>query len=218
MLFLIILLGYLVNSAATLKESLFEDTVRESMADLSGRVANYEQYKKMERQYGNQGILNHLQNLGINDPNSNVEIKDTVIVQNGKKINQKIIYRTGPNGSYTSRVVVPADQDPSDAVNILSNDVVPSGGNLNSVIGDLFNLNMLKTLEERLPANVLDSLLRIELKEHGITAEYDFVVYDAMGNPAYLKNNETNSNLADLEDSEFNASLFPSDFLGHLIV
>jgi len=38
MFFLLLLLGYLVNSAATLKESLFEDTVNETLVDLSKRI------------------------------------------------------------------------------------------------------------------------------------------------------------------------------------
>lgn len=215
MLFLIILLGYLVNSAATLKESLFVDTVKETMADLSGRITTYERLNKYKQQLGGEGLLGQIQKMGLDDPDSDVVIKDTLINENGQEVRQKIIRRTGPNGSYSSTVIVPADQViPEDPMSLWAADVLQDQGNLTNVIGDLFNLNMLKSLDERLPSKALDSLLKLELKEHGITAEYDFVVYDAMGNPAYFKNEETTDNLEELYHSDFNASLFPADIFG----
>lgn len=218
MLFLLLLLGYLVNSAATLKESLFEDSVRETMADLSHRIVKYEKLKQVQQKYRGSGILNQLQMLGLNESDADVRIKDTVVMENGREVRTKIVEKIGENGNFSSSVIVSSDQNGNNGLNdpmeTWAADVLNDQGTLPNAIGDLFNMNMLKSLEDRLPSKALDSLLKLELKENGISAAYDFVVYDANLNPRYLKDENTEGNLESLYESEFNASLFPSDIFG----
>jgi len=218
MLILLMLLGYLVNSAATLKESLFEDSVRETMADLSHRIVKYEKLKQVQQKYRGNGILNQLQMLGLDDSNADVRIKDTIIMENGREVRTKVVEKIGENGNFSSSVIVSADQNGNNGFNdpmeMWAADVLKDQGTLPNAIGDLFNMNMLKSLEERLPSKALDSLLKLELKENGISADYDFVVYDANLIPRYLKDDETEANLDELYNSDFNASLFPSDIFG----
>ncbi len=218
MLFLILLLGYLVNNAATLKEALFKDTVNEVMADLSERIGTYEQVTRMKRRMGGNNLFSQLQEFGFDQPDAEVRVKDTVITRGGKDMVMKVIEKFDANGSFSSRTMLPSDPYVSDIVekpiNNWAAEVLNDQGSLSTAMGDLFNLNMLKSLDERLPAKALDSLLELELDEHGISAEYDFVVYDNWGSTSYFKSEETKKNLAELYQSEFNSSLFPADIFG----
>ncbi|MDC3337148.1 HAMP domain-containing histidine kinase [Flavobacteriales bacterium] len=218
MLLLFVLLGYLVNNAATLKESLFVDTVKESMADLSKRIATYEHFKKVEQQIGASKFFNQLQQFENDDPNTSVSIKDTIVIKDGQAMHMNVIEKRSSNGTFSSSMFMSSDsniqQVANKPINNWAADVLEQQGNLSTVMGNLFNVNMLKTIDERLPSEALDSLLKLELKEHGITADYDFVVYDTWGSPSYFKSESTKRNLNQLLNSEFNSSLFPADIFG----
>lgn len=218
MLLLILLLGYLVNDAATLKESSFRDTVNEVMADLSDRIETYEQLAKVKRRVGLNNWYSQLMNMGLEDSDTKVIIKDSVFVKDGKEITMKVVEKRSKNGTYMSSTIMPSEtefnQFMESPMNNWAAEVLSSQGNLPSAMNNLFDINMLKTLEERLPSKALDSLLKLELEEHGISAEYDFLVYDNWGKTSYHKNQNTKENLSELYNSEFSANLFPADIFG----
>lgn len=220
MLLLFVLLGYLVNNAATLKESLFVDTVKESMADLSKRIITYEHFNKVKQQIGSTNLFKQLQQLEGHDPNTKVSVKDTVVMKDGQPVRMNVVEKLSPTGIFSSSMYMSNDpniqQITNKPINNWAAEVLGQQGSLGSVMGNLFNVNMLKTIDERLPSEALDSLLKLELKEHGITAEYDFVVFDTWGSPSYFKGESTKSNLSQLIKSEFNSSLFPADIFGSL--
>ena len=99
MLLLFVLLGYLVNNAATLKESLFVDTVKESMADLSKRITTYEHFNKVKQQIGASNLFNQLQQLAQDDPNTNVSIKDTIVTKDGQAVHMNVIEKRSANAA-----------------------------------------------------------------------------------------------------------------------
>ena len=144
MLLLILLLGYLVNDAATLKESSFRDTVNEVMADLSDRIETYEQLAKVKRRVGLNNWYSQLMNMGLEDAETEVIIKDSVFVKDGKEITMKVVEKRSKNGTYMSSTIMPSEtefnQFMESPMNNWAAEVLSSQGNLPSAMNNLFEL------------------------------------------------------------------------------
>lgn len=191
---------YFIKNAIQQKEAQFEESAKSAVSNVAYAVSKYEAIQKAKRK-SKGGVIQQMLSSG----DGNVTVKDTIIIVNGQKIHQQIVETQGPNGSVTTSTV----QINGDTSARLSRE-----NQLSDWLGDMFNVDMLRSMEDRLPASIIDSLLQDELEKKGISAEYDFVVYDAMGSPTYFKNKASEKHFEDLVNSEFQAPLFPDDFFG----
>ena len=71
----------------------------------------------------------------------------------------------------------------------------------------LLILICLKDLDQRLPSKAVDSLLELELRNNGISADYDFVVYDAVGAPVFYKNENSANQINDPDQFEISIAI-----------
>ncbi len=100
--------------------------------------------------------------------------------------------------------------------------LIMTGGELESLWGnqqnimeelvqELFSNNSYRTIEERVPKPMLDSVINSVFKNNGLNVKYYFGVFDKNNNIVYTNNSEVEEKLI---SSEYRLNLFPNDFFG----
>jgi two-component system phosphate regulon sensor histidine kinase PhoR len=91
--------------------------------------------------------------------------------------------------------------------------LMKKSGLVNDVFQELFNLNVNSGVEDRVNPQLIDSLLKIELAAVGISADYEFGLYDFISNRLFVDHPSDYSQ--ELMRSRFRVRLFPHDILYH---
>ncbi len=82
---------------------------------------------------------------------------------------------------------------------------------MEELVKELFSNNSYKTIEERIPKPILDSIIHSVLNKNGIHTNYIFGVFDRRNQLIYSNDNES---INKLKSSNYRLSLFPNEFLG----
>lgn len=91
--------------------------------------------------------------------------------------------------------------------------LMKKSGLVNDVFRELFNVNANSGIEERVDPLLIDSLLRAELETAGISAEFEFGLYDFINNKLFM--DHPSDHARELMRSKFRVRLFPHDILYH---
>lgn len=81
---------------------------------------------------------------------------------------------------------------------------------MNDLMQELFSFNQPRSIEERLPLEVLDSIINRVLLNNGIKAKFSFGVFNGFGEVIYANTDLPN----ELLDSKYQIELFPLDLFG----
>ena len=91
--------------------------------------------------------------------------------------------------------------------------LMKKSGLVSDVFQELFNLNVNSGVEDRVNPELIDSLIKAELDAVGISAEYEFGLYDFINNRLFV--DHPSDFTQQLMRSKFRARLFPHDILYH---
>lgn len=91
--------------------------------------------------------------------------------------------------------------------------LMKKSGLVSDVFQELFNLNVNSGVEDRVNPELIDSLIKAELDAVGISAEYEFGLYDFINNRLFV--DHPSDYTQQLMRSKFRARLFPHDILYH---
>lgn len=91
--------------------------------------------------------------------------------------------------------------------------LMKKSGLVSDVFQELFNLNVNSGVEDRVNPELIDSLIKAELDAVGISAEYEFGLYDFINNRLFV--DHPSDFTKQLMRSKFRARLFPHDILYH---
>src|SRR5690606_25487346 len=78
------------------------------------------------------------------------------------------------------------------------------------MLKSLYQTNKYKPILQRIDAQILDSLLRLEFLNRDITAQFEYGIFDYDGNVLLA---DTSSNINKIRQSSFYAQLFPNDII-----
>lgn len=81
---------------------------------------------------------------------------------------------------------------------------------MNDLMEELFSFNEPLPLDERLPQEILDSIIDRVLITHGVKAKFKFGVFNDFGEVMYANSSKTKK----LLNSKYQVELFPFDFIG----
>ncbi len=185
---LIFLQIYWVNSAVTLKEEEFAQTVQAVLYDIAVDVERYEARRRMVQ---SSELSNKLKGVQVQkDANGNIifkkeEIEGAVPTEYGN-----LKFKFGV--SYQGTRNIPDEE-------------------LDEFLSVLYEYNRPKGFNERVPEQALDSIIQVHLKHRGINASYRFGVFDMFGNPVFTDKNHINR----FNPKSFTVQLFPNDFFGN---
>jgi len=82
---------------------------------------------------------------------------------------------------------------------------------MEELVKELFSNNSYKTVQERIPKPILDSIIHAVLNKNGIHTSYIFGVFDRRNQIIYSNNKKFTNKL---KSSNYRLSLFPNEFLG----
>lgn len=91
--------------------------------------------------------------------------------------------------------------------------LMKKSGLVSDVFKELFNLNVNSGVEDRVNPALIDSLLRVEFDNVGITADFEFGLYDFLNNKLFV--DHPTDFTQELMRSSFRVRLFPHDILYH---
>lgn len=188
---------YWMHDSYKQKEIQLEQNLIKSMYGIRKTVAKNEALKRMSRSpFGNQ-IKDHLHRFERRNPMSSSYKVDTIYANDGTIAE----------------------------INIEENDTIGQrhfkahySGTDNSfvmdIMEDLFSFSPFSRLEDNLSFSELDSIVKEELKQNGITSEFETAVFDRFGQPIIFDENITPQKLKILTRSEFTIPLLSRDFMG----
>ena len=185
---LIFLQIYWVNSAVTLKEEEFAQTVKSALYDIALSVEKYEAKRRMML---GKDLNSKLKGVEVKkDANGNIVFKKEELEGQMPSEYGSLKYKFGV--TYQGTRNIPDEE-------------------LDEFLSVLYEYNRPRSFEERVPANALDSIIKVELNHRGINAGYRFGVFDMFGNPVFAQKN----NLTKYNPKSFTVQLFPNDFFGN---
>lgn len=91
--------------------------------------------------------------------------------------------------------------------------LMKKSGLVNDVFRELFNVNANSGVEDRVNPQLIDSLLHQELSAAGISADFEFGLYDFVSNKLFM--DHPSDHARDMMRSKFRVRLFPHDILYH---
>jgi len=91
--------------------------------------------------------------------------------------------------------------------------LMKKSGLVNDIFRELFNVNANSGIEERVNPLLIDSLLHAELETAGISADFEFGLYDFINNKLFM--DHPSDHARELMRSKFRVRLFPHDILYH---
>ncbi|MCB0820970.1 MAG: HAMP domain-containing histidine kinase, partial [Bacteroidetes bacterium] len=91
--------------------------------------------------------------------------------------------------------------------------LMKKSGLVNDVFRELFNVNANSGVEDRVNPLLIDSLLRQELSAAGISADFEFGLYDFVSNKLFM--DHPSDHAREMMRSKFRVRLFPHDILYH---
>ena len=185
---LIFLQIYWVNSAVTLKEEEFAQTVKSALYDIALSVEKYEAKRRMLL---SKDLNSKLKGVRVQkDANGNIVFKKEEVEGNMPTEYGTLKYKFGV--SYQGTRNIPDEQ-------------------LDEFLSVLYEYNRPKGFDERVPAHALDSIIKVQLNHRGINASYRFNVFDMFGKPVFKGKDFLNK----YNPKSFTAQLFPNDFFGN---
>lgn len=187
---------YWMHDSYKQKEIQLEQNLIKSMYGIRKTVAKNEAMKRMSRSpFGNQ-IKDHLHRFERRNSPSTYKI-DTIYAGDGSIAE----------------------------INIEENDTLGQrhfkahySGTDNSFVmdmmEDLFSFSPFSRLEDNLSFHELDSIVKEELKQNGVTSDFETAVFDRFGTPVIFKDDANVNSLKFLANSRFTIPLLSKDFMG----
>ena len=233
---------YWINNAISLGEEEFKKNVNNALEKVVLKLEREETLNIVKQHMGKKLIgkidLNS-NKLKLNLPGTDQRsiIRDTTISKDGELIQQKIIEGRASDtlsGFYAEhRVVTESSQQPKllalpnnddyfgDSISLeledeaITNRVLLEKSHfVNEVVANLFKTSIYIPLEKRVSLKFLDSLLKAELLDQGIDAEYVFSIYNAKNFTMNFKHNcSENYDSTLTRDVGYHINIFPNDIL-----
>ncbi len=230
---------YWINNALTLRE---EQLGRDTYSALLNTVEKVERFETMNTFKLNQKtkhILHSLKNQ-VKDRMANPSViekkttKDTIIDQNGKQFkvreySKEEIDTTNGTGTYERGFTTGNLNIPNIDLNFDMNDsVIPSIAKtfdnigkqlmdqrveiIDNILNEMMQMHARKPIEQRISTKQLDSILKEQLHMYGITANYEFVIFDGYQNPLLYKNKSSKAYTKEFIRNGYHVRLFPGDY------
>jgi two-component system phosphate regulon sensor histidine kinase PhoR len=158
-------------------------------------------------QKGNQRIkISEYKKEGVDTAN-NVHTKEQGLTANAGSINLNI-----PHFNFNFNVGDSSQMIAEDFQNLGKQFMDKRTEIIDNILNEMMAIHSRKPLEQRITAYQLDSILKKQLQEFGITTQYEFVVVDGYKNPLMFKNKGSKQYMADFNREGHTIPLFPGDY------
>ena len=209
---LIIVQIYWIQNALELKESQFDENIKRTMARVVHRLEKIEALNYINGQWKNFTKVNpHISPSGFR--------QSIQISNNPDGFSVKLYNNIGPNNksnkaNCNNKICLDYENGGScwDTVVHVDSvyDIISKKTNLiEDVINEMVYVNVNVDIKNRLSLPLLDSILKIELSNAGIDANYEYAVFDIFNYPVLGKFND----ILPIFKSKYFAKLYPNDFM-----
>lgn len=218
---------YWINNAITLKEEEFFRDVKSALYSVTNKLEKIESLKRIKIHQENQKLFNQKAALLYSSFQNPSTDSTAIFEENGvqyrineqKKttsdgnIYQKTIESISGNGA--SEVHVRIGYEGNIKNNIIEDSILAFKQNeklmlLDDMLKSLYQTNKYKPILQRIDAQLLDSLLKLEFLNRDITAKFEYGIFDYDGNVLLA---DTSGNINKIRQSSFYAQLFPNDII-----
>lgn len=214
---LVVIQIYWIDNAVTLKEEEFKRNVRTVLFSVSNKLDKIDAKYRIKAHKKGQEFFNQR----MHELNTSMQgERDSVAVFQKEGVTYKVSEKQSKDGQVYKKAV--QDIAPQGQVGVqlsiqgpgqilFSNNVLQSNQSsvLNEMLEDLA-VSRYKPIKERIDESVLDSLLKSELLNRGIKAQYEYGVFDYNGNELIV---DSVSNVNKVRQSGFYSQLFPNDVM-----
>lgn len=212
---------YWIDNAVTLKEEGFKRNVRSALFSVSDKLEKMDAAFRIKAHKKGQQLFNQRLNMLhpslLKGDDSTIFRKDGVTYQVSENqsndgVYEQSIQSVSSNGQVGFQLSIQS-QGLGQGHLFNGNNIVQNNNHstvLNEMLQDLLESNRYRTIRERINKNTLDSLLKTELENRGIRAEYQYGVFDYNGNELII---DSVSNINKIRQSGFYTQLFTNDVL-----
>lgn len=196
-----------IDNAVTLKEEDFKRNVRGALFSVTAKLEKIEAVERIKKSRKGQQLFNQRMNNINNQPVNGVYDSSAVVQKDG--VTYKISEKTSGDGKTYQKSI--HSVSPNGSMGFQVN--IQNGGDVNMVnemFNDLFEANRFKGIKERVNILLLDSLIKLELKNRGINTQFQRGVFDYNGNDVIV---DSVDNINKVRQSGFYAQLFPNDMI-----
>ncbi len=183
---------YWVKSSVELRETEFRNSVATSLAELSHILERDEALNKAI-----EPLLSDAEKYVIDGD-------DTMVAEDGMPVLE--------SGGIDSLAAM-ADSISTEALSeaqILQQEILRQSGLMEDVVLGNLNVEVIRNISERIDPIYVDSLLKLQLQQKGITADYAFGVFSFDDKPEILPEKYSDY-VEDMRGRGFRVKLFPSD-------
>lgn len=221
---------YWIQSAIQQRQTQFEDNVRKSMVEVVNGVARWEAYERMNRNSDTKNAIDWLAQQGKEMLKKHVPSTDTIISKIKDNLNIAVVEKNEintENGVVSNHKIISQKFNDDTELTIEITDTTPSNFDHNHIAGsmlsdkvdimkdlmsDFFSFNMFEGASDRIKKGEIDSIVKAIFRKNGITAEYDWGVFDMFDQSIYEGDFPSEKELI---KSPYKISLFPNQFFGN---
>jgi two-component system phosphate regulon sensor histidine kinase PhoR len=229
---------YWINSAIELKEQEFQNNVYAAMQNVVSKLERVEALNQLQKYKKNAPFYPHADSLNrfINSQTEAVVKEfDKFFDHSGKKVynlktadslssleissqvkeviksnHSNITIEITTDSLQKKPDFITSYQKNMDSINSQINQWIRKSNLVHDIVREIASMNMSSHIEERIDQNILDTLLKEELREHHVNTPFEYNIYDPFKQRLVL----SNANLyhpGDLLNTPYRIDLFPND-------
>jgi two-component system phosphate regulon sensor histidine kinase PhoR len=232
---------YWINNALTLREEQLGRDTYSALLNTVEKVERFETMNSFKLNQKTKHILNSIKNQvksQLINPSiiEKTTTKDTIIQRNGKPVrvrefSKEQIDTTNGTRTYEKGFTTGNNLNlnlPNVDLNFNMGDSMPSivksfeniGKQLmdqrveiiDNILNEMMQMHSHKPIEQRISPKQLDSILKEQLHMYGITAQYEFVIFDGYQNPLLYKGKSSKAYTKEFIRNGYTVRLFPGDY------
>lgn len=214
MLGLIVLQIYWINNAVNLKKEEFKRDVRGALYTVSTKLEKIEALARIKNHEKGRRLLMQQAKKLKNQPQSDSAL--VIYEDNGIKYQISEKYNADSSSNWYQKSIQSKNNSGNTyfelniGVRGASNQSNGKTAMVDELVQSLYEINVYRTISERIDKQVLDSLLKTEFLNRGIDTKYQYGVFDYYGKGLIL---DSLYNAEKIRHSGYFAQLFPNDFV-----
>jgi len=210
---LILIQGYWIKNAITVKEAQFRSSVARSASEVIDNLHQIEREKALERYQQGEQLYRRIDSINY-QIRYYVQQHPDMLDQQGRLIDPQINrIINSPDGVRGLQDESLAEKTDSSFLKLILlreetvNSLMESSFRLNA--SPWLNINSFQPIEERIQASLIDSLIRQSLDNYGVTTTFEYGIFDPGRN--FLVQQKSGQFPKELLESPFRFRLFPGE-------
>lgn len=172
---------------------------------------------------GHQEHVVSFSDTSYTDGHYQVKISEQSEGDGGTTVSKKVITHNGDGTNAHIELKVNIDKDELEEIeegltegfewmsDLDRQKLVNQSSNVGDIVSGIMELNFFRNIHERVDVNTLDSLMKEELTNRGIRADYYLGVFDTWNQPVMLKGDDSPDFIPTVTQSNYAVGLFPND-------